>query len=185
MKEQLRKHFGQLVSLPDEEFDDIYSHFEVQDFKKGNWVFREGDAVNHAHYVVKGLLRLIYDEGEGKEHFVSFAMEDWWETDFAALYAQEPAKLSLQALEDTILLSLSLQNYELLCAKYHSMAHFFLKKANRGHIASQQRIISFLTANAQNRYEEVIKRYPSLVQRIPKTLLATYLGVSRETLSRK
>ncbi len=64
------------------------------------------------------------------------------------------------------------------------MEHFFLEKAVNGHIASQQRILSFIMSNAQERFEALLKRYPTFYQRLPKTLLASYLGVSRETLSR-
>ena len=64
------------------------------------------------------------------------------------------------------------------------MERFFLKKSKSGHIASQNRILSFLTSNAKERYEQLLKQYPLLFQRVPKTLLASDIGVSRETLSR-
>jgi CRP-like cAMP-binding protein len=111
-------------------------------------------------------------------------MEDWWESDYFAYHKQEKASMSLQCLEDTLVLCLSLTNYKNLCASLHKMEHFFLAKANAGHIGSQQRILSFLTSGAKERYEQLLKRYPALLQRVPKTLLASYLGVSRETLSR-
>ncbi|HAO27431.1 MAG TPA: Crp/Fnr family transcriptional regulator, partial [Chryseobacterium indologenes] len=62
--------------------------------------------------------------------------------------------------------------------------HFFLEKAYMGFIAAQQRIISTMTTGIKERYEQLLQKYPSLIQRVPKTLLAAYLGVSRETLSR-
>eukprot|EP01132_Coremiostelium_polycephalum_P011612 gene11612-14218_t len=64
------------------------------------------------------------------------------------------------------------------------MERFFLEKANFGFIGAQRRIISWMTSNAKERYLQLLKKYPSLIQRVPKSLLATYLGVSRETLSR-
>jgi len=64
------------------------------------------------------------------------------------------------------------------------MEYFFLKKSNAGYIASQRRILSFLTSSAKERYEQLLEQYPILFQRVPKMLLASYLGVSRETLSR-
>jgi CRP-like cAMP-binding protein len=127
---------------------------------------------------------LVYNDDLGKQHIVSFAMEDWWESDFLAYYTQTKATMSLQCLEDTEVLCLSLEDYQKLCSGLQKMEHFFLKKANSGHVGSQQRILSFLTSNATQRYEQLLKRHPSLPQRVPKTLLASYLGVSRETLSR-
>ncbi|MBO9660737.1 MAG: Crp/Fnr family transcriptional regulator, partial [Chitinophagaceae bacterium] len=94
------------------------------------------------------------------------------------------ATTGLYCLEDTQTLRLSLDGYKTICARVPKMEHFFLEKANGGYIASQQRILSFQIANATSRYQWFLNRYPSLVQRISKTLLAAYLGVSRETLSR-
>lgn len=111
-------------------------------------------------------------------------MEDWWETDFLAFYTKTKATMSLQCLEDTRVLCISLENYRKLCSGLQKTEHFFLRKATSGHIASQQRILSLLSSNAKERYDQLLKRHPSLFQRVPKTLLASYLGVSRETLSR-
>ena len=92
--------------------------------------------------------------------------------------------MSLQCMEDTVVYGISLENYHRLCAGLQKMEHFFLEKSNRGHIASQQRILSFLKLNAKERYERLLEQYPALLQRVPKTLIASYLGVSRETLRR-
>jgi CRP-like cAMP-binding protein len=66
----------------------------------------------------------------------------------------------------------------------HKIEHFFRKKSSNGYIALQRRILSLLNSNAKERYEQFISQYPTLLQRLPKTLIASYLGVSRETLSR-
>jgi CRP-like cAMP-binding protein len=92
--------------------------------------------------------------------------------------------MSLQCLEDTDVCCLSLEDYQKVCAGLQKMERFFLTKSNAGHIGSQQRILSFLTSSAKERYQQLLKRYPSLIHRVPKTQLASYLGVSRETLSR-
>ena len=184
MLEKLRTHIEQIVPLTDEEFAFVFSHFTVQKFKKRAFLFKQGDSVKYAYFVVSGLLMLIYNDEAGKQHIVSFAMEDWWETDFLAYHKQAKATMALQCLEDTEVLCLSQENYQKLCADLQKIEHFFLTKANAGHIGSQQRILSFLTANAKQRYEQLLQRYPALSQRVPKALLASYLGVSRETLSR-
>lgn len=184
MHNVLRGHIEKIVSLSDEEFSFISSHFGIQQYKKGQAIFREGARVRYAYFVISGLLMLTLKDDSGREHVVSFAMEDWWESDFQAYYMQTSASMSLQCLEDTQVLCISLQQYKQLCAGSQKMQHFFLEKANGGHIGSQQRILSLITSNASKRYYQLVNRYPSLVQRVPKTLLASYLGVSRETLSR-
>lgn len=184
MQEELRKHIEKIVPLTDDEFAFVCAHFTIKNYKKREFLIQTGESVHYAYFVVKGLLMLVYNDESGKEHIVSFAMEDWWESDFKAYHTQTRATMSLQCLEDTDVFCLSLQDYQQLCTGLHKMEHFFLTKANAGHIGSQQRILSFLTSNANDRYEQLLKRYPSLFQRVPKTLLASYLGVSRETLSR-
>jgi CRP-like cAMP-binding protein len=184
MQEKLRKHIEKIIPLTDDEFAFVLSHFTTKTYKKRKFLFQKGESVKFAYFVVSGLLMLVYNDALGKQHIVSFAMEDWWESDFLAYHTQTKATLSLQCLEDTEVFCLSLKDYHKVCADLQKMEHFFLTKANAGHIGSQQRILSFLTSNAKERYEQLLKRYPSLIQRVPKTLLASYLGVSRETLSR-
>lgn len=184
MHEILRKHIEKIVGLSEQEAELISSHFNLKTFKRREFLFRQGEDVPLVFFVASGLIMLTYDDDGGKQHVVAFAMEDWWETDYYAFFSQAKATMSLQCLEDTDVLCLSLEGYRTLCASLHKMEHLFLEKASRGHIASQQRILSFLTSDAKDRYEKLLQQYPSLVQRVPKTLLASYLGVSRETLSR-
>ncbi len=183
MKVQLQDHINNVIAITDDEFAFIQSHFSTEDYKKNEFLFQSGESVN-CYFVVSGLLKLIYNDSKGKEHIVSFAMEDWWESDFLAYFNKKKATLSLQCIEDTQVLVLSLENYHKLSAGLYKMQTFFLKKAHFGHIASQNRILSLLTATAKERYEYLLNLYPALLQRVPKTLLAVYLGVSREALSR-
>ncbi|WP_299223672.1 Crp/Fnr family transcriptional regulator [uncultured Aquimarina sp.] len=184
MKEKLKEHIEKLIPLTDDEFLFVLSHFSFEKYKKNDFLIQQGESVKHCYFVVSGLLKLVYDDKDGKQHIVSFAMEDWWESDFSAYFTQTKAKMSLQCIENTSVFSLSLKNYEKLSTELPKIERFFLKKSNAGHIASQNRIISFLTSNAKERYEQLLKQYPLLFQRVPKTLIASYLGVSRETLSR-
>ena len=134
--------------------------------------------------MVSGLLKLVYTDDTQKQHIVSFAMEDWWESDYYAYYTQTEATMSLECLEDTEVFCLSFDDYKKLCDGLQKMEHFFLEKAVFGFLGSQRRILSWLTSSAKERYEQLLKRYPALIQRVPKSQLAAYLGVSRETLSR-
>jgi len=184
MQEKLRNHIEETVSLTNDEFSFIFSLFTTKEFKKNQFLFQEGESVGNAYFVVSGLLKLVYTDDSGKEHIVSFAMENWWESDFPAYFNQTKATMSLKCLEDTYVFCLSLENYHKMCFDIQKMESFFLKKSNLGFIGSQQRILSLLTSNAKERYEQLLKQYPALFQRVPKTQLASYLGVSRETLSR-
>lgn len=180
----LRAHLQQVVPLAEPELAGVLARFTLQRLKKHQFLIQEGELVRHQYFVVAGLLKLVYTDAAGKAHLLAFAPEDWWETDLAAFYSQTPATCSLQCLEDTTVLCLTLADYHALCAELPALARFFLHKATRGAIAAQQRLLSLLTTSAQERYEQLLRQYPALGQRVSKTLLASYLGVSRETLSR-
>lgn len=180
----LRDHIEKILPLTDEELTFVSTHFTTRKYKKHQYLVQEGDEVKYCYLVISGLLKLVYNDDNGKDHIVSFAMEDWWESDYYAYYTQSAATMSLQCLEDTEVYCFSFENYKKLCAEFPKIEHFFLQKSNFGFLAAQRRILSLLTSNAKERYEQLLKQYPSLLQRVPKSLLAAYLGVSRETLSR-
>lgn len=180
----LRTHLEKVVPLTDQEAAFVIAHFVLEDFRKGQFIIEEGDEVKNVYFLISGLVKLVYEDQDAKKHIVSFAMEDWWETDFQAFYTQSKATLSLECIEDTVVYSLSLENFVKLCNELQKMERFFLRKSIAGHIGSQTRILSFLTSNAKERYEQLLLRNSSLLQRVPKSALASYLGVSRETLSR-
>ena len=148
MRSKLRQHIEKIVPLTDDEYAFVLSHFTKKKAKKREWLIQEGKPVKHVFFVVSGLLKLVYRNELGKEFIVSFAMEDWWECDYLAYYTKTRATLSLQCLEDTEVYCLALEDYHKLCSGLQKIEHFFLEKAHRGNIGSQQRIISFLTLNA-------------------------------------
>jgi len=184
MSETLRKHIEEIVSLTDKEFTLVLSHFTKKKLKKHQYLIQAGDSVNHTYWVKKGLLKASYTDEKGKEYILQFAMENWWITDYQAYFTRTKAILDVDCLEDTELLCLSFENREKICAELHKMESFFRKKANSGFIALQKRMLSFMADDSKKRYELLLKQYPHLFQRVPKSIIASYLGVSRETLSR-
>ena len=96
MQQQLRDHLGKIVPLTEEEFAWVLAHFTSRRFKKYQFLVQEGELVPYFYFVVSGLLKLVYTDDSGKPHLISFAMEDWWESDFQAYYTQTPANLSLE-----------------------------------------------------------------------------------------
>ncbi|MCO4294260.1 Crp/Fnr family transcriptional regulator [Solitalea sp. MAHUQ-68] len=185
MSEKLRQHIEKITPLTDIEFEYILSHFVPKKLKKHQFLVQEGAPVQYDYFVLSGLLKASYTNPEdGKEYILQFAWEDWWTTDYQAYFNQSNAILSLDCIEETEVLALSLTNREKICAEMHKIEHFFRRKSNSGYIALQRRILSLLTTSAQERYEQLLACYPDLIQRVPKTIIASYLGVSRETLSR-
>lgn len=172
------------MQLTDEEFRFVLSHFTVKSFKKHQYVLQAGNPALNDHFVVKGLLKSFYLDEAGKTHILQFAMADWWISDPQAYHNELSATLNIDCLEDTDTYVISLDNREKLCAESRKMEYFFRKKTQAGYIALQKRIQSLMSQSAKERYDQFIHLYPQLSQRLPKALIASYLGISRETLSR-
>lgn len=184
MQQKLRAHLEKTAPLTDEEFALVLAQLGEKRLAKGSFLVRQGQPVPAAYFVVAGLLKLVHLDEAGREHVLAFAPEDWWESDFRAYFNQTPATLSLQCVEPTTVYCLPLSGFRALCAHLPKLQNFFLQKALLGSIAGQQRVLSLLTSSAQERYNQFRQQYPQLTPRLSKTLLAAYLGVSRETLSR-
>ena len=183
-KEILKEHIAKMAALTDEQFDYFYSHFKQLSFKKGQAVIREGDKVNSEYFVLSGCLKAFFINDQVKMYILQFAMPTWWTSDYNALYTQTRATINVDCVTDVEVLSLSNESREKLCNEIHQVEHFFRWRTNRGYEASQKRLLSFMNNDARARYEELLALYPQLYNLVPKHLIAAYLGVSRETLSR-
>lgn len=183
MRGLLKNNIDIFKDLTDKEFFELKNVFHSKKYVKGDFIIKENDKVQNIYFILSGLVKLSYFDANAKEIILSFAYENWWDTDFSAFYNQTQATLTLQCLEDTEVYSLTFDNYLMILDKYR-LSKYFLEKSIRGHIASQKRILSLLTLTPQGRYEQFLQLYPLLIQRIPKSVLSLYLGVSRETLSR-
>ncbi|WP_420321029.1 Crp/Fnr family transcriptional regulator [Flagellimonas sp.] len=180
----LRQHIEELIQLTDEEFDDILSHFEHIKKRKHQHIVQEGDFVNKEYWVIKGCLKSCFVDDDGKQHILQFGMENWWITDYESFIKKTPSKIAIDCIEDCELLYITYESREKLTAQMHKMERFWAKKSKYGRIALQKRILSLLKNSAKERYNLLLEEYPQLFQRVPKKLIAAYLGVSRETLSR-
>ncbi len=180
----LRQHIEEIIILTDEEFDFILGHFERIKKRKHQFLVQEGDFVNKEYWVIKGCLKTYFFDDNGKEHILQFATENWWTSDYESLINKSKAKTSIDCLEDSELLYITSENREKLTLTMHKMERFWATKSKMGRIALQNRILSLLKNSAKERYDLLLEQYPQLFQRVPKKLIASYLGVSRETLSR-
>lgn len=179
-----KKHLERFIEIDDDEFGKIIAYFKHKTLKKHQLLIQAGDRVKYTYWTIKGLLTSNFIDAEDKEHIIQFAIENCWITDQNAFYNQTEATFRIVCLEDCELLCLSFENREKLCAEVQKMEHFFRKKANDSFVKQQKRLLTYLTSDAQKRYELLVSEYPKLTQRLSKKTLAAYLGVSRETLSR-
>lgn len=180
----LKEHVSKIATLTDEQFDYFFSHFKTETFKKGQAIISEGQEVDKEYFVLSGCLKAFYVNDEVKMYILQFAMPTWWASDYAALYNKTNATINVDCVSDVEILSLSNADREKICSEIHQIEHFFRWRTNGGYVASQKRLLSFMNNDTKTRYEELLKLYPALYNIVPKHLIAAYLGVSRETLSR-
>jgi CRP-like cAMP-binding protein len=183
-KETLKQHIAKTALLTDPEFDFLFSHFKLQSYKKGQSIITEGDKVECEYFVVDGCLKSFYINDDMKMFILQFAMPTWWASDYNALYSGEKAMINVDCITDAEVLCLSSNDREKLCREIHQAEHFFRWRTNKGYVAAQRRLLSHMNNDAKQRYEELMVQYPALYNIVPKHLIAAYLGVSRETLSR-
>lgn len=183
-KDILKAHLAKTIRLSDEQFDHVYTHFNLKSFKKGQAIISEGDRVDHEYFVISGCLKSFFINDDLKMYILQFAMPTWWTSDYNALYNQAKATINVDCITDATVLCLNNGDREKLCSELHPVEHFFRWRTNKGYVASQKRLLSFMNNNVKYRYEELLQLYPELYNMVPKKLIAAYLGVSRETLSR-
>src|SRR5690606_1443427 len=180
----LRQQIEKITPLSDEEFDYVLSHFTERKFKKHQFLVQSGQPVLFDYFILNGCLKSYHTDNDGKRHIIQFGMQDWWITDYQAYYNQTPATIDIDCIEDTEVLCLSYDNREKLCAELHKIEHFFRKKTNTRNFPVQQRILSLMSNIAKDLYDKLLEQFPELLQKVPKLLIDSYLGVTRETRRR-
>ena len=184
MSQLFKEHILEISTVSNADLEYVLSHFELKQFKKNEFLIHENQTNISEFFVLSGCLKSYNSDQNGKEHIVQFGLKNWWISDYQAYFSSQKASLSTDCVEDSTVLELTLENREKLCAEMHTMEHFFRVKTTNGYIALQQRVLSILNNNPQERYNLLLAQNPILFQKVPKKLIASYLGVSRETLSR-
>jgi CRP-like cAMP-binding protein len=183
-QEILKGHLAKTITLSTDEFNHFFSQLKPLSFKKGETIIAQGTRVEHEYFVLQGCLKTYYVNEDNKMHILQFAMPTWWASDYGALYGGENATVNLDCITDTDVLCLSAEDRERLCKEIYPLEYFFRWRSNKGYVAQQKRLLSFMNNDTKSRYEELMRMYPELYNLVPKQLIAAYLGVSRETLSR-
>ena len=184
MYKVFKKYMDFKIELSQEQSDWIKSLCVVKKLRKHQYLLQEGNICKQHAFVTKGCLRSYSVDCDGKEHVVKFAVEHWWIADRDSLLSGEPAKLNIDAVEDSEVVLLSKQNFDLICQKipaFNDMVNNVLQSAYN---ASQKRVLANISLSAREKYEYFLQRYPDLALRIPLSMIASYLGISPETLSR-
>ncbi|WPR77324.1 Crp/Fnr family transcriptional regulator [Algoriphagus sp. NG3] len=178
----LNRYSSSLIS--DAEFQDIFSHFEYKKVKRKQNLFMQGDVFKQMAFIVKGAMRKFYVDEKGVERVVDLYIENWWAGDRESFVMSLPSMYSIDAWEDCELLLISRENTVKLCNKCPAFTEFLLKLDERNSISAQKRITSSISLTAEKRYADFVERHPYFIQRFPQHVIASYLGITKDTLSR-
>lgn len=172
------------IDIDKNTLDELLGHCQMRFVNKGDFLVRAGEFCTHSFFVEQGLLRQYSIDKKGKEHIVQFAPENWFVTDRESLFFNQPSSYFIQALENTEVLLVDERFINELGQSNRAFLDFN-NKLLHSHIRQlQKRITQLLSATAEERYLDFIRIYPDLLLRVPQILVASYLGITPESLSR-
>lgn len=180
----LKTYIRRTVDIEESVLSDICSHFEATTVPKGTHLLNEGEYSKYTYFVLEGCLRIYYINNEGLESTRYLAFEHHLATALVSYINQEPSLECMQAMEDSRLLRISHERFDTLRNTYPQWDDFYRAYLEKAYSKTVSRLFSFTSMDAKNRYQQLLRISPEIVQRLPNKIVASYLGISQETLSR-
>ncbi|MHA7607897.1 Crp/Fnr family transcriptional regulator [Elizabethkingia meningoseptica] len=182
--EPLLSHFNKIIRLDGKEIDLVHKSFTPRLYRKRQYILQEGDICTHFNFVLRGCLRMYKTDEKGNTHILQFASEGWWLMDIGSYHGKKPSSLNIDALEDTVVLQISYNNLINLYREAVKFDRIFRVLIENAYVSLQNRLLGNISSTAEERYNIFIESYPFLINRLPQTQIASFLGVTPEFLSR-
>jgi len=180
----LFNNLNRYSSISEDDFEVISKVLTKRLVKKKRTLLNEADICRNLFFIEKGVLRSFTTDKDGTEHVMQLAIEDNWIADLGSFITQSPGFLNVEAIEDTEVVLLPYVAVDTLCEAIPKLEHYFRKLYQRAYVAMQQRYNSVQSKPAKERYEILIRDNPQFAARIPLIHIASYLGITAESLSR-
>ncbi len=184
MYDLLHQKINEIISITEEEFSFCKTLFLPKKLRKRQYLLQEGDVCKYTAFVEKGILRTYSVDDKGNEHILQFSTEGWWLSDLYSFLTNESSLFNIEALEDCELLLITKTSWDLLLEKIPAFERYFRILIQNNLIVTQRRLMGTLSETAEQKYIKLIHIYPDCLQRVPQHMIASYLGITRETLSR-
>lgn len=178
----VQKNASTLIS--DADIEVIKSCFISKRLRKKQYFLQEGEVCKYFAFIVKGAMRQYYVDEKGIEHFVQLAIENWWVGDRESWVTLSPSKFTIDAWEDSELLLISNADLLKLIQLVPAVMEVMRKMDERNNIATLKRITSTISYTSERRYTDFSTEYPDMVKRFPQHVIASYIGITKDTLSR-
>lgn len=170
--------------ISDEDFALVQQVFKYKKLRKRQYFLQEGDVCKYSAFISKGAMRQYTVDEDGHERIVRLGIENWWMGDFESFVMLTPSMYNIDAFEDSDLLIITNEQMQNLRAQVPLMDNVIKMMDQKRAIAYEKRIRVSISYTAEDRYVDLQKTYPDLLQRFPQNMIASYLGISPETLSR-
>lgn len=180
----LLSYISRYIHLNPEDESLLLSKIKYRKYLKGQYVVQQGDICRYESFVLSGCLKTFYTDPEGQEHIVMFAVENWWTADLGSFITQHPADYHIQCLENTELAQISYEDLGQLYHEIPQLERFFRIIIQKAYVASQKRLVNNFSLTAKERYLNFRSDYPQIEQRVPQYMIASYLGITKEFLSK-
>lgn len=180
----LLQNLSRHISLSAEDKKKISDRFRIQDVQRKEVLIHEGQIARDVAFVLSGCLRSYSVDENGFEHILQFAPADWWITDMYSFISQKPAYLNVEVISAGSVALLSREDQIVLFNEVPALERYFRIITENALVSTRQRLIDNLSLTARQRYQHFCETYPSLVHDIPQKLIASYIGVTPEFLSK-
>ena len=184
MFDLLRQHIENRTHLTEDEFDIVKNYFVPRKLRKKQFLLNEGEVCKYIGFVNSGCMREYTIDSKGNEHIIQFAIEDWWVSDLNSFLSGELAEYNIDALQDSEILLLEKSARDKLLDECPKMERFFRILIESNHVANHRRITDSLSTSAEEKYLKFIKTYPKLFELVSQNQIASYLGITPQSLSR-
>lgn len=182
--EPLIDYFNSLIPLNNEESQLVKELFKSRLYRKKQYVLQENDVCNQFNFVVRGCLRMYKIDEKGNTHIIQFASENWWMVDIGSFHQKKSSDLSIDALEDTMVLQISYENLIKLYTSAPKFDRIFRVLIENSFVTLQNRLLQNISSTAEDRYLSFMETYSHLSNRLPQTQIASFLGITPEFLSK-
>ncbi|MDC6390556.1 Crp/Fnr family transcriptional regulator [Maribacter sp. PR1] len=184
MNNNLSSYIKRYIELTEEENELFQSFLKNTVLKKGDFLLKAGQTCTAKYFVVKGCVRLYYIDGKGNEQIIHFGLDNWWITEYDSLINKNPSNIYIQAIEDTLLLTLNQTSFEKLTLEIPKINTLFRIIMEKTFIASQRRLEYMLSYSGKELYQKFVSQNPEFLQRVPQYVIASYLGMTPEFYSK-
>jgi CRP-like cAMP-binding protein len=181
---KLVTHLQRFVQITEKEKDVLTSLVQIKSVTDKEYLLTEGKVCNSKYFIIQGCVRKYINHPSGEKQIIQFAIENWWITDYTSLEKGVPTGCNIQAVEDSIVAVLDKDSMEQLFKSVPAVERYFRLVLQRAYEASLTRLYYIFSYSGEERYFHFTRSFPEFVQRVPQYMLASYLGLTPQFISK-